>query len=508
MEAVVSAIIGDLAGRSISFLVDTYLNLTAPTTGDDDERLHRLQQLLRRAHVIAEEAERRRVTNHSMLLQLNTMREEMYRGHHALAHMLASRRARSRDDDGDQDDQRRHADDDGPVSHHHPFAMSQFNPAKRARLVIRSRDGHRQSEKRMQQALKRIETIITDVKDEFVVFLTACPPLGRQPYSSYMIIDKCMFGRQMEMERVVTFLLHDDEEEDDDGGGGASKLGILPIVGPTKAGKSTLVEHACNDERVRDHFSQIVSFTLGDLVDENTLALRRGRVIRHRRCPSDEGCRVLVIVELDGDRNSRGMDCTIMEDLFRRLRSICRTRVPCVSKIIVKSRSDKIASLGTTEPLRLDHVAKEAYWYFFKVCAFGSTDASEHPELVSIAMDMAVEMDRCFGLLDVFAGRLRSNFNARFWRLMLEVVREFKKKNLLMNDACHSDQNREVTEPASFNPKRTQDQFVCHGDYELTGFVDGEVPMISLHDLIFEGTRPRGNPAHHLTTATRTASRY
>jgi hypothetical protein len=500
MEVVVTAIIGDLAGRSISFLVDRYLNRTASNTGigsgdDDVDRLHRL---LLRLHIIVEEAEQRRITNRAMLRQLDALREEMYRGHHALD--TASRHRRGH---------HKHEDHDGGAVSRSFASNSQSSPAKRIRLMIRStstsssRPRRGEERRRLQQVVARLETAIADVKDEFVVFLVACPPvLPRQPYSVHMVLDKCMFGRQMEMERVVAFLLQ-AEEECGDNDGTHQKLGILPIVGPRRTGKTTLVEHACNDERVREHFSQIVSFTLGDLRDEEeTIAssLRSGRVIRNqqRHASSDdddhEGSKVLVIVELDGDRNSKGLDGSIMVDLFGRFCSMCRSRTPCVSKIIVTSRSDKIiASLGTTEPLRLDYLTQEAYWYFFKVRVFGSIDASEHPEMVSIALDMAAETNRCFAVVDAFGGLLRSNFNARFWRLTLAVLREIIKKQQLfmnnMNDARYRGPNAEVPKQ-EFGPKISE-KLVYHEDYQI-GSVQGEVPKISLQDIIFGGARPKG----------------
>ncbi|XP_066392139.1 disease resistance protein RGA2-like [Miscanthus floridulus] len=285
-----------------------------------------------------------------------------------------------------------------------------------------------------------------------------------------MVLDKCMFGRQIEMERVVAFLLQ-AEEECGDNDGTHQKLGILPIVGPRKAGKTTLVEHACNDERVREHFSQIVSLTLGDLRDEETIAssLRSGRVIRNqqRHASSDDD-------DHEGSKESH-------------------TRTPCVSKIIVTRHSDKIiASLGTTEPLRLDYLTQEAYWYFFKVRTFGSIDASEHPEMVSIALDMVAETNRCLAVVDAFGGLLRSNFNARFWRLTLAVLREIIKKQQLfmnMNDARHRGPTAEVPKQ-EFAPK-IYEKLVYHEDYQIVS-VQGEVPKISLQDIIFGGARPKG----------------
>jgi hypothetical protein len=41
---------------------------------------------------------------------------------------------------------------------------------------------------------------------------------------------------------------------------------------------------------------------------------------------------------------------------------------------------------------QLNCLSKEAYWYFFKMLVFGSTDPEEHPKLTSIAMELALEM--------------------------------------------------------------------------------------------------------------------
>ncbi|CAL5018892.1 unnamed protein product [Urochloa decumbens] len=385
--------------------MDRYLNWTAPT--DDSDRL--LQRLLLRAQVIVEEAEGRRITTHAMLRQLAKLREDVYRGCYALD--MSSRRR------------------DRELSRRRSSALSRSNPCKRVCLMARS-DG----DGRLQDAVGSLETTIADMS-EFVVFLTGsgCPRLGRQPYSAYMFMDKCMFGRQMEMERVVAFLL---EEETSHGGSSRREPGVLAILGPKRAGKSTLVEHACNDERVRDHFSQILSFTFGDLKDDgSSVSLRRsGGAIKHRRHIIDEE-RVLVIVELDGERNTKGLDETIMESSLRGFYSTYKTRIPCATKIIVTSRSEKIASFATTEPLRLRPLSREAFWYFFKVRVFGSTDAADHPKLASIAMDMADEVDGSFAAASIFGELVRSNFNPQFWSLALAVLREFKKRNLIKYDA-------------------------------------------------------------------------
>jgi hypothetical protein len=62
MENFVSAILGDLATRSISFLISKSSKPAAEDTVD------RLRRVLFRAQVIVDEAIGRDITNHSMLL--------------------------------------------------------------------------------------------------------------------------------------------------------------------------------------------------------------------------------------------------------------------------------------------------------------------------------------------------------------------------------------------------------------------------------------------------------
>uniref|UniRef100_A0A0E0E6Y0 NB-ARC domain-containing protein n=1 Tax=Oryza meridionalis TaxID=40149 RepID=A0A0E0E6Y0_9ORYZ len=472
MEATISAILTELAGRSISFLVSKYLNQQKPAPSDD-ERLENLQRLLLRFRIIVDEAEERCITNQAMLEQLSILRKEMFRGYYTLDTF------RCRAHQG--------KDHHGEVSP--SFAISKFSPAKRIRFCS---DSSSQSLGELQRVLGDLENTIADAT-EFIAFLSSCPRLHRQPYSMYLILDQCMFGRQTEMEYLINFLLQP---------GNLSTLepGVLPIIGPGRVGKSTLVEHACNDERVRSHFSQIVFFTRADLEDESIVDLRDGGVIKHRNRDSGVG-RVLVIVELDGDRYSEGLDKNIDEVLLERLYSIYKTRIPRDSKIIVTSRSDKIVRLGTTQPLRLQLLSKEAYWYFFKVRTFGSMDASEHPEMASIAMDIAVETEGCFMGANLFSRLLRSNANSHYWSLVLATLREFKKKNQhIWSFMYAADQIKaldQVTEPS----EEATELLVILDNYQTScsyasshceAEAEAEAPKISLVDALFGSVRPQG----------------
>jgi hypothetical protein len=198
-----------------------------------------------------------------------------------------------------------------------------------------------------------------------------------------------------------------------------------------------------------------------------------------------------VIIELTGD---------IDESVWSKFYSDCKRHVAIGSKIIVASRSDKIARLGTTQPLKVQFFTPEVYWYFFKVRTFGSTDTRDHPKLVSIAMDLAQEMNGCFFGASVFSGLLKANFNAHFWSTALAIVKEFKRVNLsLFGDKCAD--LWQALEPVFLRRVNTtsSEYLVIVHDYE-TGFdqdsdqSEGSQSQMSIRDLLFGSSnfRPRG----------------
>ncbi|KAI4968837.1 hypothetical protein ZWY2020_046167 [Hordeum vulgare] len=239
----------------------------------------------------------------------------------------------------------------------------------------------------------------------------------------YLLLEKCMFGRQMEMELVMNFLLQAETAP-----GAADHLSVLPIIGPRKVGKSTLIEHVCNNERVRNHFSEILFFNGDDLKDASvdTNTIRDGGRIKHQNRGMGGG-RTLIIIELLMD---------IEDPVWKRLYSAAKSCIMSGSKMIIVSRSDKVASFGTTEPLRLQFLTQEAYWYFFKVRSFGSTRAEDHPKFASMAMEMANMTSGCFMSGNIFSGILKAKFNPNFWSMALAAIRSLKQRNISV--ACRA----------------------------------------------------------------------
>jgi hypothetical protein len=456
-DAILCAIVGEVANRSISFLVGKWQN--NPTSPTEEERLDSLRRLLLRVRAVVEEAEGRHITSLAMLQQLNTLRMEMHRGYYTLDRFICG----APDDQGDKVSE---------VSG--SFALqSNFSSAKRLRVLGGGGGSVGESAQELRRVLARIEATVDGAGPEFARLSGGYPRLFRQPYSVYLLLDRCMFGRQMEMEHVINFLLQADDQ---------ARLGVLPIVGPGKVGKSTLVHHACADDRVRGHFSRIVFFRASG----DDLTSVEGGITLALNGAADQT--ILVILELDGE---------IEEDPWRRLCSASASRrVACGSKMIVTSRRDKITSSGTTLPLKLSFFTPEAYWYFFKVRTFGSTDATEHPKLTSIAMEIASKLNGCFIAANIFRGILKSSMNARFWSMALATLREFRKSNLSLFTAARPVDSWDSTEGPVKVPitgKSTCPGFVILDNYETPSFrSDAEAPAMTVQDVLYGGARLQG----------------
>ncbi|CAM0909268.1 unnamed protein product [Alopecurus aequalis] len=457
-DAILCAIMGEVANRSISFLAGKWRNKQMSPT--EEQRLESLRRVLLRVRAVVEEAEGRHITNVAMLEQLNTLRMEMHGGYYVLDRFSCG----APDNEGDK------------VSR--SFALqSNFSSAKR----LRAGGSAGESAHELQRVLARIEAAVEDAGPEFARLAGRHPRLFRQPYSAYLLLDRCMFGRQMEMEHVVNFLLQSDV-------GQARQLGVLPIVGPGKVGKSTLVHHACADDRVRGQFSRIAFFRA--TADDDLTAVERAITLAPDGVADQ---RVLIIVELDGDFQEVGP--------WRKLcSSVSESRhVGCGSKMIVTSRSDKIASLGTTLPLKLSFFTPEAYWYFFKVRTFGSADAAEHPKLASIAMEIARELNGCFIAANIFRGILKSSVDARSWSLALATLREFWQNNLSLFSAARpvhswdSTQGPVKVQTTSKSTSPGRYGFVILDNYETPSFQsDAEAPAVTVQDVLYGGARLQG----------------
>ncbi|TVU40569.1 hypothetical protein EJB05_14036 [Eragrostis curvula] len=389
MEIFLSAILSELTARSINFFIGKSSKQMAQDVED------RLRRVLLRAQVISDEAMGRHITNQAMLKLLGMLTEAMHRGYYTLDTFMC---------------QSYHEEDPKVQVVSRSLSLSKVNSLKGFCYSSRNTPIY----EKLREVLEELSSLILDVK-ELTVFLMSYPRQYRQPYSMHLLLGNCMFGHQLEAEHVVNFLLCTQPH-------GVKELEVLPIVGPGKVGKSTLIAHVCKDERVCGHFTEILFLRDCDFRGDELATFREGCATRHLNhvSNSNKDERLLAVVELDGDLN---------EDGWTKLYSASKRCLSNGSKIIVTSRSDKILKFGTTQGLTLKHPSREANWYFFKTLAFGSTDPEMHPRLVYLAMEIARVLDGTLFRASITACLLRDNFDIHFWRKVLAFLKGISQKH-------------------------------------------------------------------------------
>uniref|UniRef100_A0A0E0E6Y7 NB-ARC domain-containing protein n=1 Tax=Oryza meridionalis TaxID=40149 RepID=A0A0E0E6Y7_9ORYZ len=442
----------------------------------NEEKIQRLERMLLRLAAAIEEADGRRILNHGMLRHVNMLRQDMYRGYYILDSFRFP----------EAHEEEIMSENNDKVNY--SLALSKFNSAKRARIPIGTRRHGDRGE--LEQVIDNLEIAMADMVEIFLL-LNNYPSIHRQPYNSYLFMDKCMFGRQMEMEHIINFLLRPEPPNTLS----VDNIGVLPIIGLAKVGKSTLVKHVCGDERVCNHFSRILFLTEGDFREEKSLlTLRDSGEIRHMHTSSSVssgGERLLVIIELAED---------VADDKWTRMCASLRSCISAGSKIIITSRLEKIAKLGTTQPLRLKFLSREAYWYFFKVLAFGSSDPEEHPELASVSMMMFnVYFDHelyknftgPFMDLNIMASLIQATFYEGNWLSLHARTRGY----FLLRRGLGDD--FELKTKCVPIPKKNAvvQQYCVISDYCRVGVAheeDQEVPKIDMQDVLSGRVAPDG----------------
>ncbi|WVZ61567.1 hypothetical protein U9M48_011420 [Paspalum notatum var. saurae] len=451
MEMLVSVALGEAVTRSINFFTSKYSKQQAQDLED------RLCRILLRAQVIIDEAMGRQIKNQAMLLQLDMLRGAMHRGYY----MLDSFRYQSRDKEDAKDQ-----------SVSPSFSLSKVSPSRYLCSSTRKAELFEQ----MQEAVQILNNLIFD-SNELVIFLKSYPRMCRQPYSMHLMLANCMFDRKVEIELVISFLLQTKSHH-------VEELDVLPIVGPGKVGKSTLVAHVCRDDRIRDHFSEIVFLTDHDFKDEMLSVHSQGNATEHHICTARKDGRLLVVVEVAGDVN---------EDAWKRLCSAFRRSATNGTKIIITSRSDMVKKLGTTGAVTLAYPSSEAYWYFFKTLAFGSTDPEQHPRLASVAMEIARAVGRInFIAANRTASFLHDNFDINFWYKFLVFARGLIQKHIA-NFGEHPGDLLTQKKPAHLERMmgRASEDFMVCDQYHRSS--QEAVPNITLDDVMYGSVKPHGN---------------
>ncbi|XP_002443307.1 putative disease resistance protein RGA1 [Sorghum bicolor] len=397
-DTIISAIISDLVSRAISILIGRFSNQEST-----EDRLQRMRYLVIRIHSVVEEAKGRQISNHGTLQWLSELIDVEYQGCYLLESVGYG---------GGKQEVERDDDDDDDKVNPQVSTLSLFNPAKRVRVAAAGCTVTHASSwshdsiggvDEIERVLQRLQGMCQDLR-EFILLLQDCKPI-RRPLPTNIFRDGQMFGRHVEKEKIINFLLHEDDQ-----------LGVLPIVGGSGVGKTTLVQYACDDTRVRSHFPVIMlyclSSTYGVKNNEGTSSNDPLELVQSNTTFRGEQKRCLVIFE-DVEMHKK----QILEEFFRSPRS---SNVGMI-KMIITTNNPRVANIvGTVEPIMLKVLQCPEYWFFFKAHAFAGRDVEENPRLISAGKAIARKLNGSFFGAKIVGGVLRDHPDARHW---CEVLR-------------------------------------------------------------------------------------
>uniref|UniRef100_A0ACD5X9P5 Uncharacterized protein n=1 Tax=Avena sativa TaxID=4498 RepID=A0ACD5X9P5_AVESA len=399
-EVIFSAVVGELAGRVISLL-------TGQFKGQDgtEAKLRQICHMLVKVHSAIEEARGRQITNNGTLDWLSELNDGLYQGRYLLD--TVGRREQEMTEDDEPVDK---------VVAARPFSLSSFNPAKRVRVAVcsvrslLSQGDDFCAHENIDRVVQILETVSGDLR-EFLMLLQNCQPIHR-PLATNIFVEGQMFGRHVEKERIINFLLHDD----------TGKLGVLPIVGDMGVGKTTLAQHVCDDERVRGHFPVIMysSFSY-------TLVMERGKpafVLESKHAAGDAKKFIESVLHVLKEGYLTQRFLIVFEDIDTRKKQILEELLPILrrhgkkgSKIIVISSNKSVVTrnMGTVQPINLKVMPHPEYWFFFKAHAFPGRDVEEHPRMVAAGKAIARKLKGSFFGAKIVGAVLKARPDPRFW---------------------------------------------------------------------------------------------
>jgi len=374
MEAVLSAISGEILSRLISFVIKKHTDRSCV-----EEKLERLEHLLLRVHTVVEEAEGRYITNSKMLVQLRMLVDGMYQGYHVLNTF------------------RFKPAEEAPLQNQVTQSSALPTPLKRTRAAASSIRTTKASNHALQASLEKLETLVSNMT-EFVILLGGCNQMYKRPYDTYIYIDNFMFSRVVEKQELINALLQDNAP--------VGVPAVVPVIGAYRAGKKSLVGYACNDDMVRSHFSSVLHFKSSKFLNvsrETFMSLR-----------------TLVVVEFISD---------VDDSEWVKFYLDASSQMGAGSKVIILSRFQEIARFGTVKPIILRSLSDAEFSYLFMVLAFGGTDPENHQQLESIAMELAMNLNGLLLVGNILADILRKNQDIQFWFHILKKLRKSIKRN-------------------------------------------------------------------------------
>ncbi|KAL6226478.1 hypothetical protein ACLB2K_000440 [Fragaria x ananassa] len=272
---------------------------------------------------------------------------------------------------------------------------------------------------KVEEILDRLDYIMEGRRHVLGMEASAGYGVSQTISSTSSLVEECVYGRDEEKETLVRLLVSDDESG-----------GVIPIVGMSGIGKTTLAQVVCNDVTVRQHFDLQawvcvskecdvlrISQHIYESLTSKAGQIRNLALLQSKLRATVMGKRFLFVLDDIWNTNYNQL-----ESLKLLLESGAHG-----SKIIVTTRNEDVASMmGTLSPQPdcLKPLSEEDGWLLFEKYAFTSRGVCGQSQFKEIGRQI---VRKCNGLPlalkslgSLLRSKLQSILDSEMWELPQE----------------------------------------------------------------------------------------